>query len=131
MSAREDARREWRAEERASYAEWLDVFANPEYVPVGDCYAWSPEWIKRADAASARRRTCLSPESKPWRSSQRPDPRRRYSRSHRRACERCRSVLRDPVCAGDGGIVYYSRVSLADARVMYPRLVRDPHGRRA
>lgn len=68
---------------------------------------------------------------RPWRTGRKPDPRRRYSRAHRRACVSCREVWRVTVMCG-------MRRGVGDAgteRGWNPSgcaasMRRDPHGRR-
>ena len=63
---------------------------------------------------------------KPWRSTRKPDPRRRYSRSHRRACRWC-------IVAGYGwriGQVSGYALKFAPNGDYLCVELRNPHGRR-
>ena len=121
--ARETARREWRA--RVKYLEARLRDARCSFGQDGhsdDCAAcaMSEEWFD-----------LHAPGGRSWRSSQRPDPRRHYSRRHRRACVSCREVWRVTVMCG-------MRRGVGDAgteRGWNPSgcaasMRRDPHGRR-
>jgi hypothetical protein len=70
---------------------------------------------------------------RPWRSSRRPTPRRRYSREHRRGCERCRAVLR-AVRRNEPRTYTWTWERVADVPGcrklnIVTVYVRDPHGR--
>jgi len=71
---------------------------------------------------------------KPWRSPRRPDPRRKYPRSHRRACAECRDTV-DVVrvwmdCEKRELQLGYDALASA-SRDHWTRWRRDPHGRRS
>ena len=140
MSAREDARRAWREAVNAAAREWGGQCRHFRDKPIGWCKRWSAigRLIFRGMGVDSRlyhdplgRLDYALAAPKPWRSSQRPDPRRRYSRAHRRGCIGCRRMgqwlraaglvarLRSYKCAENSG--YIAR---------FERFARDPHGRR-
>lgn len=125
MSDREDARRAWReavneaAREtqaamkriRAANARFVSGERTWDLVNEADITLYA-----RVKARNALRSALSAP--KPWRSSRKPDPRRRYSRAHRRECGKCRWAR-----GGDG----YRFFPIAE----WAMWGRDPHGRRA
>lgn len=83
ISARERSRLAWRQRvDAAARAYHLARMAWRARVRDGKFGTFKWQAFKElADALSAPR---------PWRSQRKPEPRRRYSRSHRRACAKCR-----------------------------------------
>lgn len=140
ISAREDARRAWREAVNAAARAWSKADRHRHFrgASIVRSYrdtagALTHELTFKVygaleDALSA---------PKPWRSSRRPDPRRRYSRAHRRGCVRCRvahqwmhplilqlvlDLRAHPEWGAGSEWSYVAR---------FERLTRDPHGRRA
>lgn len=121
ISARERSRLAWRqrvdAAARAYHSERMAWRAR-----VWDGKFGTFDWRvfkELADALAAPR---------PWRSPRKPDPRRRYSRSHRRACKWCRGgmewlvLARSAESRGLFGLGCFRRD-------MYRHWRRNPHGR--
>ena len=118
--SRETARIAWRERVNAAARDWMTSGARTLWLSL----TWHPRksysWRLHAALTAPR----------PWRSSQRPDPRRRYSRSHRRACVSCREVWRVTVMCGmrngvgDAG----TERGWIDPSGCAASMRRDPHG---
>lgn len=123
---RETARLAWRA--RVKYLETRLRDARCSFGQDGhrdDCAAceMAEEWCD-----------LHRPSGRPWRSPRRPDPRRRYSRRHRRECAECRDTV-DVVrvwmdCEKRELELGYDALASA-SRDHWTRWRRDPHGRRS
>jgi hypothetical protein len=140
MGARETARLAWRsrvdaaARQIAFYADIYTALRDNRWLYPRPSPRWSRSryvnrWVRgskggASDDAVAELDAALS-SPKPWRSGRKPDPRRRYSRSHRRACAGCRRSgewLRK--------ISYVTALGLADPyAARFVKFTRDPHGR--
>ena len=119
------AAREWDRAENA-VQEYLD---RPDY----DGRGYGLQGLdEEAEAACYSLGLALA-APRPWRSSRRPTPRRRYSREHRRGCERCRAVLR-AVRRNEPRTYTWTWERVADVPGcrklnIVTVYVRDPHGR--
>lgn len=106
LGPRETARREWRGRVDAAAREWERVRPLMPQYHAGALRAtrlrddverlvqyvmgrWPRMPEDRETVADAHLRALAAP--RPWRSAQRPDPRRKFSRAHRRGCAACRS----------------------------------------
>lgn len=140
MSAREDARREWRERVNEAAREWGSANRHPFFYGATIKRTYRDENGALARELTFRVYGALEDAlraPKPWRSANRPDPRRRYSRAHRRACAACwvahqwmhpsvlqsvRDLRAHPEWDAGSEWSYVAR---------FERLTRDPHGRRA
>ena len=77
-------------------------------------------WIQRSDPPWTTRNVAAIYHPRPWRSTGKPTPRRRYSRAHRRGCLKC-------VYLKDSRRYIGAWLWCADRNINQ----QDPHGRRA
>ena len=119
ISTRERSRLAWRARVDAAAREAKQMaFVHALGVRTSQCHG--------CIALREHRNALAAP--KPWRSTRKPDPRRRYSRSHRRACWRCKRVtcwVAEAKWARKCGRPEYRR--FVNRELIWFR--RNPHGR--
>ena len=127
--SRETARIAWRARVNAAARDFGE--AKPRIADLALHIDATYAYGEAVMVASRLHAALTAP--RPWRSTRRPDPRRRYSRAHRRACDGCRMAWRVTVMCGmrNGVGDMWTAYGWVDPTGCAATMRRDPKGRRS